>query len=139
MQLSIAPSLETAVVHFWGTSRIVQQAHKAKEVRPARKPRGYYVYAWYRNTDEHPFYVGKGSGNRAWVRHLAVDGIKPAVCELVRQDSDTVRIAIVKEAMSDDEALELEEELIADYLAQGVPLANGGTLSNFSSCDESSS
>ena len=90
MQLSIAPSLETAVTHFWGTSRIVQQAVKPKEVQPIRKPRNY------------PFYVGKGSGKRVAVRHLASCGTKPAICEL-----------------SHNVAQELGEELIADHLAQG--------------------
>lgn len=69
----------------------------------------FYVYAYLREKNSKtalagtPYYIGKGTGRRAYVKHLAP----------VPQDKQN--IVILKENLGEDEAHQLEIELIAKY------------------------
>lgn len=69
----------------------------------------FYVYAYIRNKDSKtaqagtPYYIGKGIDNRAFVKH---NGINPPTKEC---------IIFLKENLSEQEALDLEMELISKY------------------------
>lgn len=62
----------------------------------------YYVYQYLRE-DNTPYYIGKGKNNRAWsTQHK-------------HKPKDESRIQIIQENMSEDDAHNLEIELIAKY------------------------
>lgn len=63
----------------------------------------YYTYAYLRE-DSTPYYIGKGKGKRAWSKY-----------HRVHLPSDRTRIQIIKDGLSNEEALALEIELIAKY------------------------
>jgi hypothetical protein len=65
----------------------------------------FYVYTYLRE-DGTPYYVGKGSGDRAYKKWSKKD-IKPP--------KDTTRIIIVENELSEEFAFELERKLIAQY------------------------
>jgi hypothetical protein len=64
----------------------------------------YYVYAYLRE-DGSPYYIGKGKNDRAWQKYS----------HTVTVPQDLSRIQIVKEHLSEPEALNLEIQLIAEY------------------------
>ena len=66
--------------------------------------RKYYVYAWLRE-DGTPYYIGKGTGRRAY-RHRR-DGWA--------QRPDRSRIVLLHENLTEEEALERERELITEH------------------------
>ena len=83
----------------------------------ARKPVGCYVYI-HLSDEMIPYYVGKGTFQRAWLRakrsrkwngFYAKRGLK---------------VFILKDGLSDDEAFELEVKTIDDLKRQGLSLAN---------------
>ena len=63
----------------------------------------YYVYAYLRE-DLTPYYIGKGSGKRAWTSTRVTS--KPA---------DPSRICILQNNLTEQEALDIEIKLIAHY------------------------
>lgn len=63
----------------------------------------YYVYAYLRE-DLTPYYIGKGSGKRAW-----------ASTRVTSKPADTSRIQILYSNLTEQEALDLETKLIAQY------------------------
>lgn len=65
----------------------------------------YYVYAYLR-TDNTPYYIGKGTGKRAWV-HCKNDVIHPP--------TDTSKIIILENNLSNLGALALERRMIRWY------------------------
>lgn len=66
----------------------------------------YYVYQWLRE-DGTPYYIGKGEGFRAY-------------CKRPYRPLDKSRIQIVEDNMFEDDAFELEIELIAKYGRQDL-------------------
>lgn len=67
----------------------------------------FYVYAYLRE-DQTPYYIGKGSKDRAWKSHTRANGTN-----LLPKDSN--RIVILKESMTESEAYDYETELIAKF------------------------
>ena len=65
----------------------------------------YYVYAYLR-TDNTPYYIGKGSGKRAWQR---------SVNDVTYPPKDKTRIIIVEHNLTEVGALALERRLINWY------------------------
>jgi hypothetical protein len=65
--------------------------------------KNYYTYAYLRE-DGTPYYIGKGTGKRAWDKNHRVN-----------LPTDPSRIQIIKEGLTDEEAKSLEIELIAKY------------------------
>mgnify|MGYP003342147177 FL=1 len=63
----------------------------------------YYVYQYVR-TDGTPYYIGKGKGDRAWDKG-----------HNVTVPTDKLRIQMIKENLSEEEAFSLEIDLIALY------------------------
>jgi hypothetical protein len=65
--------------------------------------RTYYVYAYLRENDGSPYYVGKGKGRRKYEKHS------------VSVPSDKSKIRILAENLTNVEAVELEKFYIATY------------------------
>jgi hypothetical protein len=63
----------------------------------------YYVYAYLRE-DLTPYYIGKGSGKRAWTS-----------TRVTSKPTDLSRICILQNNLTEQEALDLEVKLIAQY------------------------
>lgn len=85
------------------------------------RPRSSYVYGWYDPKCDLPFYIGKGVGDRAWVKHLAGDKTE-AVCERFRTDS--TRVVIFRDNLTDEGATLVESVLINVFRSLGAPLMN---------------
>lgn len=71
--------------------------------------RKFYVYVWYRKSDNTPFYVGKGMEKRYSCLH---NRNKYFHNTLKKHGGYSVKI---KENLTEDEALDLEKELIKEY------------------------
>lgn len=64
----------------------------------------YYVYAYLRNKDNTPYYIGKGKNNRAYADHVSISVPK-----------DRSKIIFIAENLTEKEALDLEVEYISKY------------------------
>ncbi len=84
----------------------------------------YYVYAYTYN-DGSPYYIGKGKGNRAYIKHQR---------NLLPRDRSC--IVILKESLSEKEAHDLETELIK---AHGRLDLGTGPLKNLTNGGEGAS
>lgn len=84
----------------------------------------YYVYQYIRE-DGTPYYIGKGKGRRAYARHRSVP-----------VPTERHRILFVATALTEKEALELEQRLITEY---GRKDLGTGILRNLSDGGESPS
>ena len=83
--------------------------------RPKKLPRGNYVYGWY-NFDAHlPFYVGMGTGSRAWDNHQES-------CENRR--TSRTRIVVYRTNLTEEGARLIESVLILVFLRLGAELTN---------------
>lgn len=71
----------------------------------------YYVYLHRNPFTNKIFYVGKGKGNRAYSKH----GRSKAWMLYVSNNNSNFNVEIVKEHLSNTEALILEEKLISEY------------------------
>lgn len=85
----------------------------------------FYVYAYLRD-DGSPYYIGKGSGNRAWSKSRK--GFQPP--------SDASRIVLIKEFLSEDDAFNLER---AGIVLFGRKDLGTGVLRNLTDGGEGSS
>jgi hypothetical protein len=96
--------------------------HKKSKSRPAL-PQGKYVYAWFKDDDVLPFYIGQGTGKRAWMRHKNTH--LTARCQQEKESSDTIRVEIIKDKLTDKGASFLESALIS-FLANTCrcPMSN---------------
>lgn len=77
----------------------------------------YYVYMYLRESDNTPYYVGKGKGNRAYDKHGRI-----------RLPSDKSKIVILKSDLSNDQACDIERELIAQFGRKNID--DNGVLHN---------
>ena len=82
----------------------------------------YYVYAYLRQSDDSPYYIGKGKGSRAWSKNHG----------RISVPNDKSKIIILHENLSEEDAHLIEQELIEKFgrkdLGTGIllNLTNGG-------------
>lgn len=89
----------------------------------------YYIYALKdpRTQSAQPFYIGKGTGNRAWEHTLRVDQTaKGKRIQDIQIAGHEVITAILADDLTEAQALKLEAELISAFGTQ----AFGGPLTN---------
>lgn len=92
----------------------IQISYKWSDVKPS----GRYVYIHRKRSDMSVFYVGKGTGNRAW-RHV---GRNKYWINTIKKHGFCVEV--VQDNMSEEDAFLLEMWLIAKFRHEGVSLTN---------------
>jgi hypothetical protein len=89
----------------------------------------YYVYALKdpRTNPVLPFYIGKGTGNRAWEHTINVDSTRKGqrIQDIIADGYEVVTTKMA-DGLTEDQALKLEAELIAAFGTE----ATGGFLTN---------
>src|SRR5579862_8576520 len=89
----------------------------------------YYIYALKdpRVTPARPFYIGKGTGNRAWDHSLRVDGTRKGkrIADIQGAGLEVVT-TVLADDLTEIQALKLESELVAAF----GTLDTGGILTN---------
>lgn len=89
----------------------------------------YYIYALKdpRSTPASPFYIGKGTGTRAWEHTLSVDATRKGrrIVEIITSGHKVIT-TVLADDLTEHQALKLEAELIAAFGTEdtGGPLAN---------------
>lgn len=68
-----------------------------------KDPRRFYVYSYLRE-DGTPYYIGKGTGRRAY-----------ATCHGIKRPVDLSRIQLIQDKMTEAESFDLERKLISHY------------------------
>ena len=81
----------------------------------------YYVYEWFNEENGEIFYVGKGCGDR--YRQTAKSKRNRYFCRYI-QKHQQCKSRIIKAGLTEQEALELEHQIILEYRAKGYPLTN---------------
>jgi len=93
----------------------------------ARNP--FYVYALKdpRTKPARPFYIGKGTGTRAWEHELNIDeSEKGKTIKSIKDEGKEVIYSIIANDLTEEQALKIEAELISAF---GVK-SRGGFLTN---------
>ena len=86
------------------------------------RPTGFYVYIWM--DGDTPFYVGKGVGRRAWIRHVHRDKTS-TYCEKRRANcGDNFRVLIARQRLTEEGAILVESVLINTLRNLGFILYN---------------
>jgi len=89
----------------------------------------YYIYALKdpRSHPAQPFYIGKGTGSRAWEHTIRVDGTRKGrrIAEIQESGAEVVT-TVLADDLTEYQALKLEAELIAAFGTE----TNGGLLAN---------
>ncbi|WP_143746277.1 GIY-YIG nuclease family protein, partial [Marivita geojedonensis] len=87
-------------------------------MRKDRRAAPYYVYALKdpRSNPVLPFYIGKGTGNRAWEHTINVDDTAKGrrIKEILDSGYEVVTTKLADD-LSEEQALKLEAELIASF------------------------
>lgn len=89
----------------------------------------FYVYALKdpREKPAKPFYIGKGTGNRAWEHQLNIDdSAKGALIKEIIDSQHLVIHTIISDNLTEEQALKIEAELISAF---GIR-SQGGILTN---------
>lgn len=89
----------------------------------------FYVYALKdpRSKPARPFYIGKGTGNRAWEHQLTIDDSeKGRLLSDILSSGHKVIHTIISDDLTEEQALKIEAELIAAF---GI-ISQGGMLTN---------
>ncbi|WP_299755974.1 GIY-YIG nuclease family protein [uncultured Pontibacter sp.] len=89
----------------------------------------FYVYALKdpRCKPARPFYIGKGTGNRAWEHQLNIDDSeKGRLISDIQSSGYKVIHTIISDDLTEEQALKIEAELIAAF---GI-ISQGGLLTN---------
>lgn len=89
-------------------------------------PLGYYVYGWYNPGENLPFYVGEGTGNRAWKVHkkthqkITCTTAEKAFCEYFR--SKDTKVVIYRDNLTREGSLLCESLLSSVFKNMGAVL-----------------
>lgn len=85
----------------------------------------FYVYEHWRPDTNQCFYVGKGIRQRAR-KMLSRNKFHSAIQGKLKRNGLKVGVRIIRRGLTEDEAFALEMELIANWRAKGIELANVG-------------